>query len=346
MATSTATPQSRLSAACMRRGVRISLPLAGDSRTRLALPPWHDGHRPAAHPGAAANSLPLPRVCDSCGRIHPPGHDRAADTRPLRAGSKMKLLHTSDWHLGRVTYNQSRAPDDDAVLAEIHPTSRGRSARTWSSTPATFSMSSARAIPRHRAWPRCAPRARRDRTGGRRRWQSRFARPLPHLPEASRAVRAHPLHRQASGAEDGGILDYPLPNGERIRLAPLPFIHQNRFIEGFSLPETWSGQYADQVHAIESMLGKGLADGADYASDILALLPISTLAAPAIPAQRSQSTLATPMPRAPRACRPSAMPPSATSTSRSASPDRFLVRYCSARRCNSISAKRASRSRW
>ena len=30
----------------------------------------------------------------------------------------MRLLHISDWHLGRATYNVSRAPDHDRVLAE------------------------------------------------------------------------------------------------------------------------------------------------------------------------------------------------------------------------------------
>ena len=31
----------------------------------------------------------------------------------------MRLLHVSDWHLGRLTYRCSRAPDHEAVLAEI-----------------------------------------------------------------------------------------------------------------------------------------------------------------------------------------------------------------------------------
>ncbi|MGH9011146.1 MAG: metallophosphoesterase family protein, partial [Acidimicrobiia bacterium] len=31
----------------------------------------------------------------------------------------MKLLHVSDWHLGRATYGEPRAEDHDAVLAEI-----------------------------------------------------------------------------------------------------------------------------------------------------------------------------------------------------------------------------------
>src|SRR5947209_16123777 len=31
----------------------------------------------------------------------------------------MKILHVSDWHLGRTTYNASRAEDHEKVLGEI-----------------------------------------------------------------------------------------------------------------------------------------------------------------------------------------------------------------------------------
>src|SRR2546430_1057392 len=31
----------------------------------------------------------------------------------------MRLLHVSDWHIGRQTYRCSRAPDHEAVLREI-----------------------------------------------------------------------------------------------------------------------------------------------------------------------------------------------------------------------------------
>ena len=31
----------------------------------------------------------------------------------------MKIFHTSDWHLGRLTYGVSRRPDHEAVLDEI-----------------------------------------------------------------------------------------------------------------------------------------------------------------------------------------------------------------------------------
>ena len=36
----------------------------------------------------------------------------------------MRLLHVADWHLGRVTYNRSRAEDHDEVLREIEHLAR------------------------------------------------------------------------------------------------------------------------------------------------------------------------------------------------------------------------------
>ena len=42
----------------------------------------------------------------------------------------MRLLHTSDWHLGRTVRQRSREDDFDAVLAEITAIARESSGRT------------------------------------------------------------------------------------------------------------------------------------------------------------------------------------------------------------------------
>ena len=57
----------------------------------------------------------------------------------------MRLLHTSDWHLGRTVKQRSRDADFDAVLAEITGDSPGCRARTSSSTPGTCSTPTGRA---------------------------------------------------------------------------------------------------------------------------------------------------------------------------------------------------------
>ncbi len=180
----------------------------------------------------------------------------------------MKLLHTSDWHLGRVTYNQSRAPDHDAVLAEIIELAREQRPDLVVHSGDLFDVPRPAYQDIERglvALQELAGIAPVVVVAGNHDSPALFRIFQKLLGPASR-IRFIDKPRVP---EDGGILDYPLANGERIRVAPLPFIHQNRFIEGFSMPETWSGQYADQVQQYESILADGLAQGADYASDIL-----------------------------------------------------------------------------
>src|SRR5690606_16020260 len=66
---------------------------------------------------------------------------------------------------------------------------------------------------------------------------------------------------RAAPPEKGGILEFPGRGDERIRLAPLPFVHQNRMVEAFDDPATWMASYADRIQKIESALGRGLQDG-------------------------------------------------------------------------------------
>lgn len=180
----------------------------------------------------------------------------------------MKLLHTSDWHLGRLTYNQSRADDHDAVLAEIIKLAREQRPDLVIHTGDLFDV------------------------------------PRPAYPDVERGLHAlqelgtvapvvvicgnhdsPALFRIFSGLlgdearirfvdrprhpDDGGILEYATVHGERIRLAPLPFIHANRVVDAFDSPDTWNADYADRVQGYEDILAKGLLAGADPANDIL-----------------------------------------------------------------------------
>lgn len=180
----------------------------------------------------------------------------------------MKLLHTSDWHLGRMTYNHSRADDHDAVLAEIIQLARDERPDLVVHTGDLFDV------------------------------------PRPGYPDIERGLNAlrelgalapvvvicgnhdsPALFRIFSGLlgdqarirfidrprhpDDGGILDYSTVNGERIRLAPLPFIHANRVVDAFDSPDTWNADYADRVQGYEDILAKGLQAGANPATDVL-----------------------------------------------------------------------------
>ena len=75
---------------------------------------------------------------------------------------------------------------------------------------------------------------------------------------------------RARHPRDGGILDYPARGGEqRIRLAPLPFVHQNRFLDSFTSPGTATRDYAQHLREVQAELMAGLRDGYQDGRDVL-----------------------------------------------------------------------------
>lgn len=180
----------------------------------------------------------------------------------------MKLLHTSDWHLGRVTYNHPRSDDHDAVLREITQIARDRHPDLILHTGDLFDVV-------RPAYP--------DIERGMHALQelARFApvvvvcgnhdspalfRIFQNLLGDDARIRFvdRPRHPR-----NGGILEFPTAAGERIRLAALPFIHANRVVDAFDAPESWNADYAERVQSYEDILAKGLEEGSDSASDIL-----------------------------------------------------------------------------
>src|SRR5207245_1345002 len=88
-------------------------------------PAGHDGARPADRAGSDPDPVPLPGLRHEPGRGRAGAGPRAAERGGAgggagRAGRRlMRLLHTSDWHLGRTTHGRSRAPDHDHAIEEI-----------------------------------------------------------------------------------------------------------------------------------------------------------------------------------------------------------------------------------
>ena len=178
----------------------------------------------------------------------------------------MRLLHISDWHLGRtVGAARSRDEDFDAVLAEI--TGIARDARP------DLIVHSGDLFDAYRPSPsdlrRCLG-ALRDLSDVAPVVVLAGNHDSPVLMEAldfavnafteDAAPGAPPRLRfvpKARHPRDGGILDYPARGGEqRIRLAALPFVHQNRFLDSFTSPAT-----AHPGLRSASARGAGRADG-------------------------------------------------------------------------------------
>ena len=180
----------------------------------------------------------------------------------------MRLLHISDWHLGRTTYNVSRAQDHDRVLAEIIELARHsrphlivHSGDVWDAVRPAYSDLQ-RGLDALKELGAVAPMVvilgNHD---------------SPHLFDLLQGIIGREYGvtfvARARRPSGGGILEFPGEGDETIRLAPLPFVHQNRMIDDVEDPATWNTEYADRVQRIEDALGAGLQEGYDPARHIL-----------------------------------------------------------------------------
>ena len=179
----------------------------------------------------------------------------------------MRLLHISDWHLGRQTYRNSRANDHDAVIAEIMGIARDNDLDLILHTGDVFDSMRPPAIEMLRginALKMLAELAPVVVIAGNHDSATLFEIFNRLLGEDGRirfVDRARP-------AEAGGLLD-PGRRDEVVKVAPLPFIHANRFVEFFEDPRSWTGEYAKRVHAIEENLSRGLTAHYDSERDVL-----------------------------------------------------------------------------
>jgi len=179
----------------------------------------------------------------------------------------MKLLHVSDWHLGRVTYNEPRSSDHDAVLSEIIGLARSERPDVVCHTGDLFDQA-------RPAYP--------DMVRGITALQElATTAPVVVLCGNHDSPALFALFRQMLGPDspirfidkarrpdDGGVLHFDTAADEVLRLAPLPFVHANRLVDAFEDPTRWMADYADRVHLIESALARGLADGFDNRRDV------------------------------------------------------------------------------
>ena len=180
----------------------------------------------------------------------------------------MKLLHVSDWHLGRVTYNASRTEDHDKIIAEILDIAKHEEPDLILHTgdlfesirPAYEDMD--RAVRALLALSEVAPVVVLCGNHDSPALFRLFSKLLGD------ETRVRFIDRPRT-PEDGGILSFPIEKGEIIRLATLPFVHANRMVPMFERPETWMAAYADRVKIIEEVMYEGLKEHANYDKDIL-----------------------------------------------------------------------------
>jgi exonuclease SbcD len=183
----------------------------------------------------------------------------------------MRLLHVSDWHLGRTTYGAARTADHEAVLDQMVEEAAAFRPDVILHTGDLFDSARPgyedmlRGLDALERLAGVAPvvvlRGNHDSAA----LFSVFARLLGSRRRITFVDRARP-------PQDGGILTFEAASGSaghRMRLAPLPFVHANRMVTEFEDPQKWTGEYAQRIHVIEDALGKGLTAGMDPGRDVL-----------------------------------------------------------------------------
>ncbi len=212
----------------------------------------------------------------------------------------MRLLHVSDWHLGRTTYNASRVVDHDKAIAEIDEIARKEKPDLIVHTGDLFEgirpsyEDMDRGIRALRSLGEVAPTivlcGNHDSPALFRLFNELLSDPS-HLGRASglsesglanaaagavgasatasRSVRsAVRFVDRARPADMGGLMTFPSKRGDTIRLATLPFVHANRMVTDFENPQTWTVLYADRIQQIQLNLSDGLFDGANLTRDV------------------------------------------------------------------------------
>lgn len=179
----------------------------------------------------------------------------------------MRLLHLSDWHLGRVTGRVSRARDHDAAIAQTLDVARDARPDLVLHTGDLFDAvrpgyeDMIRAVDALRALAEAAP-----------------------VLVVCGNHDSPSLFRVFAALHGGGgrivFVDrprvepyaFPASDGCRIRVAALPFVHQNRAVTVLEThPSAWRAAYADRLAGIWGHLRTGLVDGHDDARDVVVL---------------------------------------------------------------------------
>lgn len=187
----------------------------------------------------------------------------------------MKLLHTSDWHLGRRMGRRSRDSEFDAVLSEI--------AEIAQQTEPDLIVHSGDLFDRYTPAPGDLLRAVRALEAlraaapvvviGGNHDSPHWFDVLDYFFRAATRRDGHEIafvHTAADGSGGGQVIDTPSRDKtQRIRLAALPFIHPNRFMHLFPGLGTTDGAYAQGLRGLQEDLVARLREGFSPERDVL-----------------------------------------------------------------------------
>jgi exonuclease SbcD len=179
-----------------------------------------------------------------------------------------RVLHISDWHVGAALYRCDRSGDHEAVLEETIALARGHEPDLVLHTGDVFDA----LMPGHRAMRQAVDALQRlaevapvvviAGNHDHPRLFEVFERLVGPTAPVTFVAR---VRRPA----DGGVVERETTAGERLRIAAVPFVHQNRFVDWFGDDLRIHATYADKLRAINRVLHDALVDGYDASADVL-----------------------------------------------------------------------------
>jgi len=192
----------------------------------------------------------------------------------------VRILHVSDWHLGRETGGHSRAPDHDAVIAEIICLVREYTPDLIVHTGDLFDVARPgvedmeRGIAALQELAALAPTVvisgNHDSPALFRLFNRILSGPGGTAGAKSRGP-ARLTFVDKPGKVDGGVLTFEINRTgvpQRLRLASLPFVRDGRIVDTMEDPATWLTSYAERIQKIEASLGVALGRGYNPNTDV------------------------------------------------------------------------------
>lgn len=176
----------------------------------------------------------------------------------------MKLLHTSDWHVGKAMRGQSRADEHEAVLAEITGIAAEEAVDLVLVTGDLFETAApspeSEAIVYRSLLGLAGTGARVVVIAGNHDNPRRLAAVTPLLALGQVTLLAEPAR-----ADEGGVVRFETAAGEAVNLALLPFVSQRGVVKADDLmggqAADHSATYAERLRRLVAHLTDGLDDG-------------------------------------------------------------------------------------
>jgi len=192
----------------------------------------------------------------------------------------VRVLHVSDWHLGRETGGQSRVPDHDAVLSEILELVREHKPDLVLHTGDLFDVARPGIDDMERGiaalqelaalTPTVVISGNHDSPALFKLFSRILSTPGASFgSDGSRAPRLSFIDKARAGA--AGVLTFEVDTStgpQRLRLSALPFVRDGRIVDTLEDPATWLTLYAERIQTMERTLGLALADGFNVNTDV------------------------------------------------------------------------------